>query len=273
MAWLGANNVRGEQDLWGLLFEGDLRLARTLSGSEGPLVGPLNNTRFALLPQEGEVLRRESTMRGNSGSNLSVRTKPTPTRFGMAFNDAGKTAFELALRGVAQNKSQTGAAASGVEIEVTALGSWYKLPHAKLAAAPTFAKHVEGEADIPLVVGDDDDDDISAEIDTEFGYFFVRAGSANLAVGDIIKPAYSFLDLAGFTMDGDSVGENIIRAEFSGVAQADGIGCRIIVRRATVTASGELNVVGNEFPTFDFVGDMSQPPGGGAAYTVEWWPL
>lgn len=212
-------------------------------------------------------------MRGNYGRNLSIKATPQPTRFGMAFNDAGRTAFELALRGVAQAKTQTAAAASGVQITVTAKGSWYKLPHAKLAAAPTFVKHVEGDTDIPLIVGNTGGNDISSEIDTEFGYFFVRGDSALLSPGDIIKPTYSYLDLAGYTLDGDSIGENIIRAEFVGVAEADGIGCRIVVSRASVIASGELNVVGNEFPTFDFVGDMVEPPGGGAAYSMEWWAL
>lgn len=270
MAWLGATQVRSQQDLWGLLFTGDLRFRRRVSGVWGPLLGPYNGTRFALLPQEAETITRVSRMRGSAGSNLNVKSTPTPTQFGMAFDDAGQAAFELALRSSASALSQTAGTASAVDITIDKKGGWYKLPHQKLLTTPTFTAAGGSPA---LVVGDAAGNDIATEIDLDFGYFFVRADAAQIDEDDVIEATYDYDDLAGYTLDGDQIAENIIWAEFVGVAESSSIAMRIVVRQASVTAVDELNVVGDEFPTFNFQGEMADPGDGSEIYTLDWWAL
>jgi len=270
MAWLGASVVRGEQDLWGLLFDGDLRFKRSVDGVWGPLLGPFNNTRFALIPQEGESVNRTSRMRGSSGSNLSTIRRAVPTQFGMAFDDAGQSAFELALRGSSSALAQVAGTATSEVIAIDQLGGWYALANKKLDAAPTFT----GTGGTPaLVVGDGATDDIRTEIDLESGYFFVNAAAANITADDNIEATYDYGDLAGYQMEGDQIGQSVIYAEFVGVAEGEGIGMRITIRSANVSATGELNTIGDEFPTFDFQGEMSTPSGQAGPYRLEWWNL
>lgn len=270
MAFLGATQIRAEQDLWGLLFEGDLRIKRQVGGVFGPLEGPFNNTRFALIPQTANVVNRVSRLRGSYGQNLDSISRAVATQFGVAFDDAGKMAFELALRGQVAGKAQVAGSVTAQDFILTKKGSWYKLPHEKLTANPTFT----GNGGTPaLVIGNAAGNDIGAEIDLDFGYFFVRADAAQIAEDDTIEVSYSYDDLTGSSMDGDQIGQNIIYSEFVGMNESAGIALRAIIRQATVSAGGELNMVGDEFANFDFTGEMSTPGGASAPYTLEWWAL
>jgi len=266
-----ATKVRSEQDLFGLLFTGDLRIKRKIGGVFGGLSGPYNNTRFAFIPQAATIIPRVSRMRHNAGSNLSLKSSPTATQFGVAFDDAGKATFELALRSEAVAKTQGAGSASAQPIVIDQVPGWYKLPHEALTANPIFT----GASGSPaLVIGDTADNDISDEIDLDFGYFYVREGAANISAGDTIESSYSYGALDGYSMDGDQVAENVIWAEFVGENESEGIKIHAIVRNASVTATAEMNFAGNDaFANFDFSGEMSQPGDGAAAYSLKWWRL
>ncbi|MEN1941011.1 hypothetical protein WCE39_07950 [Luteimonas sp. MJ174] len=208
----------------------------------GAYIGLVNPVVLAIETPEPERQQRISKLRDSFGQALDEIVTPQPTTLNFSTDETGD-AEVLAWSVNGQVGDYTQAAATVVEQEITVVkGDWYRLPHRMVSELV-----VE-----PVGGGTAFEPDIDYQLDPASGMVKFTQGGA-IASGPV-DVSYTAAAVTGKKVGAGSRASIQVRIEGEGINKANGKRVSVLVRRASLSASGAMDLVGDDFLVAELTG-------------------
>lgn len=208
----------------------------------GAYIGLVNPVTLAIETPEPERQQRISKLRDSYGQALDEIVTPQPTTLNFSTDETGD-AEVLAWSVNGQVGDYTQAAATVAEQEITVVkGDWYRLPHRMISELI-----VE-----PAGGGTAFEADIDYQLDPASGMLKITQGGA-IASGPV-DVSYTAAAVSGKKVGAGSRASIQVRIEGEGVNKATGKRVSVLVRRASLSASGAMDLVGDDFLVAELTG-------------------
>jgi hypothetical protein len=208
----------------------------------GGYIGIVNPVSLGVETPEPTRTQRVSKMRDSYGQALDEIVTPSPTQITFSTDETGDAeVLGWGLNGEAVNYTQ---AAATVTDAVTAVvkGKWVRLPHRSISS---LVIEPEGGGTAYTLNTD-------YLVDAISGMVLITQGGA-IATGDV-QVSYSAAALTGKRVDAGTRANINVRIEGEGTNRANGRPVHVVVPRASLSASGTLDLVGDEFLVTELTG-------------------
>lgn len=236
----------------GLIFAGELFMAKSTNGVPGALNGPINVPSLQITPPTTEVRNRLSNQPANYGQALDVVGVPAdPTSVTLQFDSLPAELLAEALGGTMEAHTVAGDSVTAEPLTLE-LGKWVKLAHANIdMAAPNAPVITDTDTTTALTAGTD------YEIHPEGGLIKALRESAAVEV----TAEYTYLAEAGQKILGGTEIEKPRYIELLGKNLATGKRGRLYIWEGRLNANQALDMMQNEFVTGQLGGQLRTPPG------------
>lgn len=245
----------------GLLLAGDLFLDRlTDAGASTGLLGPLNGVKLAISNPDPEAKERVSRMKDTLGQALDVVNIPKPAELSIDIDDQPPEILALALIGSIEDTTQ--GAGSATDEAITLIPDrWVELGHRNIVAAG-FSIATAAAPSTPLVAGTDYVVDYAAGMIKALSTGAIATSTACLA-------DYSYSASTGKRINGGANPIANCRIVLNGKNLVTGKAARLEVDFATLSPTGEIDLLSGEFVTTQLKGKMKTLEGETAPYRYE----
>lgn len=198
-------------------------------------IGLLNPVTFQIENPEPNRQQRISKRRDDYGTALDEIVTPQPPTIAISTDETGDAeVLAWALSGQASNYVQASATVSEEEIAVVK-GEWYRLPH----------RAVSDVVVEPAGAGAEYEENVDYFVDYRSGLIRPTPGGA-IASGPV-RVSYAAAALTGKRIGSGTRPTISVRIEGDGINKATGKPVDVLVRRANLSASGALDLVGDDF--------------------------
>lgn len=205
-------------------------------------IGLLNPVTFQIENPEANRQQRISKRRDDFGTALDEIVTPQPSTINISTDETGDAeVLAWALSGQAAPFAQGAATVSDEEIAVVK-GEWFRLPHraiGEVVIAPTGA-------------GAAYEENVDYFVDYRSGLIRPTPGGA-IASGPV-NISYEAAALTGKRIGSGTRPTIQVRIEGDGINKATGKAVDVLVRRANLSASGALDLVGDDFLVTELAG-------------------
>lgn len=241
----------------GLIFAGNIYMAKIENDEPQNFRGPINVTRLELTPPQPESVDRTSFQRDTYGQVLDSVNLPgeSPT-IAMDFDSLPTDLLADALAGTVEDYSP---AAGSVTAEAITLveGLWVKLPHA----------HIDPET-ISVLLASDGTTELEEGTDYQLEPVtgLIRALSAEGAAD--VEIDYDRTEATGQRVLGATEITKRRQIIMDGRNLVTGKNCSLTVYRASFSATQALDLMSQEFITGTLEGTLTTPEGMASPYEV-----
>lgn len=245
----------------GLLLAGDLFLDRlTDAGASTGLLGPLNGVKLGITNPDPDSKERTSRMKDTLGQALDVVNIPKPAELAISIDDQPPEVLSLALLGQIDNVAQASGSASDEAITLLP-DRWTQLAHRNVALAG-FSLATAAIPGTPLVLNTD------YQVDYVNGMVRALSGGA-IAASTACLVDYSYAASNGKRIQGGARPIANCRVLLVGKNLVNGKAARLEVDYATLSPTGEVDLLSGEFITTELKGKMRTLQGQTAPYRYE----
>lgn len=234
----------------GLMLAGDVYIDRlTDTGAPTGYLDPVNTTKLAITQPDPDVKTRISNMKDTLGQALDSVSFPKPAELSIAIDDQPAEILAMALLGSVVGYSQT--SGSVVDEPVTlVLGKWVPLSKRSINATGVVVSKASAPT-VPLVEGTD------YAINRAAG--LIKALNTGAAVACLVD--YGYAAVTGSTVTGGTRPICKARILVDGKNLATGKPCMLEIDEATLSPTGEVDLLNGEYVTTELKGTMRTLPG------------
>lgn len=241
----------------GLIFAGEVFMAKSTDGVPGALNGPINVPSLQITPPTAEVRNRISRQPASYGQALDVVNTPSdPSQVTITFDSLPSELLAETLGGTLEDHT-VGAGSVTAETVFLVHGQWIKLSHTSIDMAEPNRPVVTDQATTTALVAGTD-----YEIHPEAG--MVKALKESAAVE--VSVQYSYLAEAGQTILGGTEIEKPRYIELIGKNLATNRRGRLIIWEGRLNANQAMDLMQSEFVTGQLGGQLRTPPGKKSPY-------
>lgn len=208
----------------------------------GAYIGLVNPVTLAIETPEPERQQRISKLRDSYGQALDEIVTPQPTTLNFSTDETGDAeVLAWSVNGTVGDFTQ--ASATVVDEEVTVVkGDWFRLPHRMISDLSIK----------PLGGGAEFEADLDYQLDPYSGMVKVTQGGA-IPSGPVAV-SYTAAAVSGKKVGAGSRAAIQVRIEGEGINKATGKRVSVLVRRASLSASGAMDLVGDDFLVAELTG-------------------
>jgi hypothetical protein len=227
------------------MLAGDVYIDRlTDAGVATGYLDPVNTTKLAITQPDPDTKTRVSNMKDTLGQALDSINIPKPAELSIAFDDQPADILAMALLGSVVDYSQ-GAGTVSDEAKTLVHGKWVSLAHRNIntsgfnvstAAAPT----------VPLVEGTD------YQVNRAAG--LVKALTAGAGAACLVD--YGYAAVEGSSITGGTRPICKCKILVDGKNLSNGKLCKLEIDEATLSPTGEIDLLNGEFVTTELQGTM-----------------
>ena len=241
----------------GLIFAGNIYMAKIVDGAATEYAGPINVPRLELTPPQPEEITRISSERDTFGQALdSVNLPGAAPRIAMDFDSLPSDLLADALAGTVEGFDAVVQTTTG-EAFTLINGMWLKFPHSYIDVATIVVTETVGAA--VLVRGED------YQVESATG--LIRAMNDAAAVAVTID--YDTLAAKGNRVLGATEISKKRQIIMDGVNLVTGKPVTLTVFAATFSATQAMDLMSREFVTGTLEGTMITPEGKTSPYAIE----
>jgi hypothetical protein len=241
----------------GLIFAGNIYMAKMVGDVVTEYAGPINVTRLELTPPQPEEIVRTSYERDTYGQALdSVNLPGEAPRIAMDFDSLPSDLLADALAGTVESFDNALQTATG-EAATLSNGMWRKLPHSYIDVTTIVVTETAGST--VLVRGED------YQVESATG--LIRAMNDAAAVAVTID--YDTLAAKGNRVLGATEISKKRQILMDGVNLVTGKPATVIVFAATFSATQAMDLMSREFVSGTLEGTMITPEGKTSPYQIE----
>lgn len=241
----------------GLIFAGNIYMAKMAGDVATEFAGPINVTRLELTPPQPEEIVRTSFERDTYGQALdSVNLPGEAPRIAMDFDSLPSELLADALAGTVEGFSAT---VQTVTAEALTLsnGMWVKLPHSHIDASSLVVTDTAGSTE--LVQGED------YQVEAVTG--LIRAMNDDAAVAVTVD--YDTTEAKGNRVLGATEISKRRQIIMDGVNLVTGKPAAVTVFAATFSATQAMDLMSREFVSGTLEGTMITPEGKTSPYEID----
>jgi len=241
----------------GLIFAGNIYMAKMVGDVATEYAGPINVTRLELTPPQPEEIVRTSFERDTFGQALdSVNLPGDAPRIAMDFDSLPSDLLADALAGTVESFDALVQTATGEALTLSN-GMWLKLPHSYIDVSAIVVTETVGST--VLVRGED------YQVESATG--LIRALNDTAAVAVTID--YDTLAAKGNRVLGATEISKKRQVLMDGVNLVTGRPATVIVFAATFSATQAMDLMSREFVSGTLEGTMITPEGKTSPYQIE----
>lgn len=241
----------------GLIFAGNIYMAKMAGDVATEFAGPINVTRLELTPPQPEEIVRTSFERDTYGQALdSVNLPGEAPRIAMDFDSLPSELLADALAGTVEGFSAT---VQTVTAEALTLsnGMWVKLPHSHIDVSSLVVTDTAGSTE--LVQGED------YQVEAVTG--LIRAMNDDAAVAVTVD--YDTTEAKGNRVLGATEISKRRQIIMDGVNLVTGKPAAVTVFAATFSATQAMDLMSREFVSGTLEGTMITPEGKTSPYEID----
>ncbi len=229
----------------GLMLAGDVYIDRlTDDGVPTGYLDPVNTTKLALTQPDPDVKTRISNMKDTLGQALDSISLPKPAEVSITIDDQPADILAMALLGSIEVYSQ-GAATVTDEAKTLVLNKWVALANRNINASG-FSLATAAVPGTPLVEGTD------YQVNRAAG--MVKALTVGTAVACVID--YGCAAVEGQRITGGTRPLCKCKIFVDGKNLASGKLCTLEIDEATLSPTGEIDLLNGEFVSTELTGTM-----------------
>jgi len=220
----------------------------------GQAVGILNPVKLAINTPEPDRTQRVSKKRDGYGNALDEIVTPKPTEIALSTDDTGDAeVLAWAVNGEAIGFTQAATTVTDQVVAVTK-GQWRRLNHLSLSnvVVKNTAGTVTYQANTDFLV-----DPVSG---------WIKPTEARPIANGRVKASHPAAALSGKRVRVGTRAKIQVRIEGDGVNRANGKPVRVVVPKTSLSASGEMDFMGDDFLVTELSGTALQLPGQDPAY-------
>lgn len=227
----------------GTLLAVDAYISRFVEGSPVGAFGPINLQSLSITQPEPETIQRVSRMRSSYGQALDSVSRPQPTEVSFVTDETAPDTLSMAM---------LGAPAPYAQAVGTLLAGTFTARHDRWVAI--------GRNNLTAFVIDGKDEDEDYKIVMDAGLVMV------LSTGDIADNATVTYTSTHPEREGEDIvfgTDSVLQVQITGIGvnQATGQRMDFEIYQANVSPSGGLELIGDEFLTLEFSGNLVTPEG------------
>jgi hypothetical protein len=222
----------------GIVCSLDVRIAHVDADGvpTGGFIGILNPVKLAINTPDPDRQQRVSKLRDSFGQALDEIITPKPTELELSTDDTGDAeVLAWALNGSAVGFTQTGGAIVD-EVMAASKGNWKRLANRGVSAVV-----VKNTAGSTTYVANTD-----YLVDAVSGFIKVTDGGA-ITDGQSLKVSYTAAALTGDKISAGTNPSIFVQVDGEGINVATGKAVHVVIPRASLSASGSLDMVGKDF--------------------------
>lgn len=240
----------------GLIFAGNIYMAKLLDGAPQGFAGPINVTRLEMTPPQPESVNRTSRKRDTYGQTLdSVNLPGEAPSIAMDFDSLPASLLADALAGTNEALSSTPVTVTA-EPKTLSQDLWTKLPDVHIDPQTIVVTETAGSTE--LTKGTD------YEIEAASG--LIRAISSAGAVD--VEIDYDTTGAAGQRVLGATEISKSRQIVMDGKNLVTGKDASVIVHSASFAGTQAMDLMAQEFITGTLEGTMTTPSGKSAPYEI-----
>lgn len=229
----------------GLMLAGDVYIDRlTDDGVATGYLDPVNTTKLAITQPDPDTKTRVSNMKDTLGQALDSVNFPKPAELSIAIDDQPASILAMALLGSVEAVSQ-GSGTVTDEAKTLVLDKWVKLDKRNINSSG-FSLATAAVPGTPLVEGTD------YQVNRAAG--LVKALNSGAAVACLID--YGYAAVEGSKVTGGTRPICKCKIFVDGKNLASGKLCTLEIDEATLSPTGEIDLLNGEFVTTELKGTM-----------------
>ena len=227
----------------GTLLAVDAYISRFVEGSPVGAFGPINLQSLSVTQPEPETIQRVSRMRSSYGQALDSVSRPQPTELSFVTDETAPDVLSMAMLGQPATYAQT----SGTDVAGTFTAKhdrWVAIGKNNLSAFAIATKDLGVDYEIVMDAG------LVKVLSTGT---ITDASTVNYTAS---YPAREGEDIVFGT-------DSVLQVQITGIGvnQATGQRMDFEIYQANVSPSGGLELIGDEFLTLEFAGNLVTPEG------------
>lgn len=237
----------------GLMLAGDVYIDRLSdAGVSTGYLDPINTTKLGITQPDPDTKTRISNMKDTLGQALDSVNFPKPAELSIAFDDQPAEVLAMALLGSVVDYSQ--GSGSVTDEAVTLLpGKWVSLAKRNIGATG-FNLSKSSAPGTPLTEG------VDYQVNRAAGLIKAIEGGA-ISVSTACLADYTYAAVSGSTVTGGT--RPIVKCKIlvDGKNLATGKLCQLEIDEATLSPTGEIDLLNGEFVTTELKGTMTTKTG------------